>query len=92
MRVRNYKDESSRKINPMAPHVHLSQEKTGNRSKFNTSMERQIERLWIESNKLDWNFNDFVVDVLGVLVVLNHRNKVKSAISSQPKKNRDIPS
>jgi hypothetical protein len=48
----------------------------GQGSKFNTSMERRVERLWVESQEQGWNYSGFVAHVLEVLVVLQERDKV----------------
>jgi hypothetical protein len=77
MSVRNYKYKNTSEINSKAVQLHLSQEKTGNRSKFNTSMEKKIERLSFQSKPLGWSYSDFVVHLLEVLVVLRQRDKVK---------------
>jgi hypothetical protein len=80
MRVRNY--QGNAEINSNLAMIHLSQGRTGNRRKFNTSMEKNIERIWFDSKKLGWNYNDFVVHVLEVLVVLQQRNMVKLTTAS----------
>jgi hypothetical protein len=77
MSVRKYKDENNREMNSNSAMLHLFQGKTGNSPKFNISTEKKIERLWFQSRQLGWNYNDFVVRLLEVLVVLSHRNKVK---------------
>jgi hypothetical protein len=46
------------------------------RTKFNISMEKKIERLWLESDQQGWNYNRFVATVMEVLTVLHHRNKL----------------
>jgi hypothetical protein len=90
MPVRNYKYENNSETNSKSAQLHLPQEKTVNRAKFNASVERKIERLWLQSKPLGWNYNDFVVHVLGVLVVLNHRNKANPMIASQRRTNKKI--
>jgi hypothetical protein len=82
MRVRNYKNEDSSEINSKAPKLY------GNRSKFSTSTERKIESLRFQSKQLGWSYSDFVVRLLEILVVLNHRNRVRAA--TQRKINTDI--
>ena len=77
MRVGSYKQENNSEINSKEAQLHFSQEKTGNRSKFTTSMEKKIERVWSQSKPLGWSYNDFVVHLLEVLVILQHRQKVK---------------
>lgn len=51
------------------------------RTKFNISMEKKIERLWQESGQQGWNFGQFVSNVMEVLTVLHHRNKL---VRNQP--------
>ena len=48
------------------------------RRKFNTSMEKKVERIHLDSKRLGWSYNDFVVHVLEILTVLHHRNEVRS--------------
>ena len=55
-------------------------------------MEKQIERLWFQSKQLGWNYNDFVVRLLEVLVVLSHRNKVKITAAHKQGIDAKIPS
>ena len=77
MRVRGYEQENNSEINFKEAQLHFSQEKSANRSKFTTSMEKKIERVWSQSKPLGWSYNDFVVHLLEVLVILQHRQKVK---------------
>jgi hypothetical protein len=92
MRVRNIEQENNSEIAFNAVKSHLSTEKAGKGAKFNSSMERKIERLWLQSKPLGWNYSDFVVHVLGVLVVLSHRNKVKPIIAPPRSSNSEIAS
>jgi hypothetical protein len=46
-------------------------------TKLNISIEKKIERLWQESEKQGWKFNQFVTAALEVLTILHHRNKIK---------------
>jgi hypothetical protein len=89
MRVRNYKQESRSGINSKEPKLHLSQQKAGNRPKLYSSTERKIERLRFQSKRLCWNYSDFVLRLMAILVVLDHRNKVKAALASRRKTNTD---
>jgi hypothetical protein len=77
MRVRGYEQENNSETNFEEDQLHFSQEKSANRSKFTTSMEKKIERVWSQSKPLGWSYNDFVVHLLEVLVILQHRQKVK---------------
>jgi len=42
-------------------------------SKLRMSIEKQIENIWLESEELGWDFNDFVTHLMEVLIVLNYR-------------------
>jgi len=42
-------------------------------SKLRMSIEKQIENIWLESERLGWDFNDFVTHLMEVLIVLNYR-------------------
>jgi hypothetical protein len=59
---------SGEEIRPEQPQV---------RTKFNISMEKKIERLWHESTQQGWNYSQFVSNVMEVLTVLHHRNKLQ---------------
>jgi hypothetical protein len=52
-------------------------------SKFNASFERKVERLWFQSRHLGLSYNEFVVHLLEVLVVLRHRDSVKREAASE---------
>ncbi len=52
---------------------------TPHRPKFNISMEKKIEHLWLESEDRGWRFAEFAVVVMEVLTVLHHRNKLRRA-------------
>jgi hypothetical protein len=63
------------------------------RTKFNISMEKKIEKLWLDSDRQGWSYNRFVSSVMEVLTVLHHRNKLvrKSSVrKSAPHKNRAL--
>jgi hypothetical protein len=61
----------------------VNKENTTSISKFNASFERKIERLWFQSRHIGWGYNDFVVQILEVLIVLRHRDSVKLAAASK---------
>ena len=44
--------------------------------KFAITAEKKIERLWLDSNRLGWTYNDFVTHMLEVLVVVKQRDKI----------------
>jgi hypothetical protein len=77
MRVRTYKLEIDRK-NTVKPLENPTDSDKGSGSrKFNTSMERRIERIWFEAKRLGWTYNHFVVCLLESLIVLQQREKVR---------------
>jgi hypothetical protein len=59
----------------------------GGSKKFNISMEKKIERIFREAQTIGWNFNTFASQIMEVLVVLQHRNKVASSSGSARKNN-----
>jgi hypothetical protein len=73
---------SETESNVYAARIHETGGKTLRERKFNISIERQLERLYRNSETLDWSFTDFCVHVLEVLAVLQHRKKVKQHIAS----------
>jgi hypothetical protein len=92
MRVRNYKAESSSEIYSKTSKLHLSQQKTRNRSKLNTSTERKIETLRFRSKQLGWSYSDFVVHLMEILAALDERNKVKLLSAPEEETVAKIPS
>ncbi|MBJ7534389.1 hypothetical protein JDN40_09770 [Rhodomicrobium vannielii ATCC 17100] len=44
--------------------------------KTRTSIEKNLENMWIKSQELGWNYQDFVSQVLEIMVVLNHRDRL----------------
>jgi hypothetical protein len=81
MRVRNYSDANNNEINSNSG-------KLSNRQNFHSSTERKIERLRFQSKQLGWSYSDFVVHLMGVLVVIRHRNRAKLAMGPKRKINR----
>jgi hypothetical protein len=51
-------------------------------TRLNFSMEKKLERLWQESEKNGWKFNQFVTATIEVLTVLHHRNKLKLTVQT----------
>jgi hypothetical protein len=62
--------------------IHRTQKKMLHKSTFNTSLERNIERLYCKSERFGWSFADFSAHVLEVLIVLQHRKNVKRLAAS----------
>jgi hypothetical protein len=61
----------------------VTQEKNAPKPKFNASFEKKIEQLWFESDRLGWSYNDFVIHMLEVLVILRHRQSVRRAAAPE---------
>ncbi len=55
----------------------MCREKPLNRTKFNISTEKKIERLWHESEQHGWSFSYFTTVVLEVLTILHHRDSLQ---------------
>lgn len=63
------------------------------RTKFNISMEKKIEKLWLDSDRQGWSYSRFVSTVMEVLTVLHHRNKLvrkEPVRKSAPQKKRAL--
>src|SRR5712671_6909526 len=50
--------------------------------KFAITAEKKIERLWLDSKRLGWNYNDFVTHMLEVLIIVGQRSKVNVSDAS----------
>jgi hypothetical protein len=50
--------------------------------KFAITAEKKIERLWLDSNRLGWTYNDFVTHMLEVLIIVGQRGKVNVSDAS----------
>jgi hypothetical protein len=76
MRVRNLKSGGAVKYDhTLAPRF---LEETGPSPKYNSRLERKVERLWKQSRSLGWSYPDFVTHLTEVLIVLRHRSKDKA--------------
>src|SRR5215475_16097858 len=53
--------------------------------KYNTSFERNIERLRFQSETFGWSYSDFVANLLEVLLILRHRNSWKCSADRKEK-------
>jgi hypothetical protein len=70
-------------INLDRARIRETEERTPQRIKFSTSIERKIESLSRKSETLGWSFTEFCVHVLEVLAVLQHRRQVKRQKASR---------
>ena len=50
--------------------------KAQNNPKFKSSAERKIEKIWTDAKRLEWNYADFIVFTLEVIIALRYRNGV----------------
>lgn len=46
-------------------------------SKFNLSVERKIESMWLDAKELGWDFNRFIVFVIEVMTIMHYRNSIQ---------------
>jgi len=44
--------------------------------KTRMSIEKNIENMWLKSQELGWNYQEFVTQVLEIMVVINHRSRL----------------
>jgi hypothetical protein len=54
-------------------------------AEFDAAMEKKIERACSNAMKLSWKYDDFVIRLLDVLVILHDRNKVRQMTASKTK-------
>jgi len=83
MRVRNQESRNDSELHFIATYTSEIEENRPSGSKYNTSFDRKIERLWLQSKTLGWSYNEFAVHLLEVLMILRHRDRVKLAAASK---------
>ncbi len=84
MLVRDYKCEHTDESASNNDHVQPNQAYPLTRRKLNPSIEKKIERLRFDAKQqFGWSYNDFVVQLLEVLVILQHRDKAKRSPASK---------
>jgi hypothetical protein len=83
MRVLNEESSNDSKLHSITTCISVALEPGSSRSKFNASFEKKIEHLWFQSKRLGWSYNDFVLHLLEVLVILQHRDSLKRAAASE---------
>ncbi|MFT4079685.1 hypothetical protein [Rhodomicrobium lacus] len=44
--------------------------------KTRVSIEKNLENMWLKSEQLGWNYQEFVSQVLEIMVVLHHRDRL----------------
>ena len=71
MRVRHNGYDNEKEINFSAHSSGEIKRRTKPKSKFNGSVERRIEGLFVQAGRHDWSFSEFVVQLSEVLVVLS---------------------
>lgn len=52
--------------------------------KFNISVEKKIEKLWLDARGLGWDFRTFVVFILEILTIMHYRRSVDGEIQPRP--------
>lgn len=84
MLVRDYICEHIDEFASNNDHVQPNQAYPLTRRKLNPSIEKKIERLRFDAKQqFGWSYNDFVVQLLEVLVILQHRDKAKRSPASK---------
>jgi hypothetical protein len=81
--------DSEREINVSRAGIRETNERSSQKLKLNTSLERKIEQLYRKSETLGWSFTDFCAHVLEVLAVLHHRKKVKRLTAIRVERRQD---
>lgn len=56
---------------------------TNSGRKFNISVEKKLEKLWLDAKDLGWNFQEFVVFILEILTIMHYRKSI--AHTSEPR-------
>jgi hypothetical protein len=51
--------------------------------KFNISVEKKIEKLWLDARGLGWDFRTFVVFILEILTIMHYRRSLDQGAQSQ---------
>jgi hypothetical protein len=85
MRVRNSETRDDSKLHSLTALISTTVERDPSRSKFNASFEKKIEHLFLQSSHIGWSYNDFVVRVLEVLVILQQRESLKTRCCTDDK-------
>jgi hypothetical protein len=56
--------------------------------KFNISVEKKIEKLWLDAKDLGWSFQEFVVFILEILTIMHYRKSVAHEPRSTTRRKR----
>jgi hypothetical protein len=78
--MRNLKSSDSIKYGDMP--ASLFRQEPEQDPKYKLLLERSVERLFLRSERLGWNYFEFAARLTEVLIVLHHRNKSKLAKES----------
>jgi hypothetical protein len=73
MRVRELKSNDSVKYDNTPTSLVFGEPEES--SKFNWVLERRLEQLWLRSEKIGWDYGEFVTRLIEVLIVLRQRNR-----------------
>ncbi len=71
--------EANNTDEPNAPAQNSSLEEEGGHTpgrKFNISVEKKIEKLWLDARGLGWDFRTFVVFILEILTIMHYRRSL----------------
>ncbi len=80
MYLRNCVQESESKPFDQNTHKPLPQGTELSNFKFNLAMERQIEKIFGDAQKHGWSYQDFTLNIVEVLLILQRREKVNQAV------------
>jgi len=75
MRVRNL--ESSNSVKYDNTPASLSFGESERNSRFNLVLERRLEQLLLRSEKIGWDYGNFVTHLTEVLIVLRYRDRAE---------------
>lgn len=76
MSARTNKDQDLGEAAAYPMPLHFSELQIMQGTKFNLSLERRIENVWFRAQQIGWSYNDFVIRLMEVLIILHHRNKI----------------
>src|SRR5262249_23189993 len=68
-------------------------EKPASRTKFNISMEKKTERLFLKSTQHGWTFAQFAGVILEILTILRHRDRLQgpqNSFKKMPRRRRPM--
>ena len=69
---------------PKLPDLPACDESSSLPARFKIAMEKRIEAFWHQSDRQGAPFDDFIADVLAILIVLRHRQRLKNPARQCP--------